>query len=65
MPKLTATQRRQVKLIYRRWLKDEAFFDEICARPNQEFCDVTEVLRNLGSAIAYAQAMVKIKDARP
>ncbi len=52
-----AQQRRKIKTIYRRWLEDEKFFDEIAVRPSEEFSNVTEVLRNLGSAIAYAYAM--------
>lgn len=49
---------RRVKAIRRRWLEDEKFFDEIAVNPEPEFGDVQEVLRNLGSAIAYAQAYV-------
>jgi len=49
---------RKIKAIYRRWLEDEKFFDEITARPMPEFGDVTEVLRNIGSAIAAAQGIV-------
>ncbi len=49
---------RKVKAIYRRWLQDEKFFDEIATNPEPEFGDIQEVLRNLGSAIAYAQAYV-------
>lgn len=56
--KLTDLQlRRKVKSIYRRWMEDELFFDELASDPDREFSDVTEVLRNLGSAIASAQAM--------
>jgi len=53
-----AQKARKVKAIYRRWLKDEKFFDEIATNPEPEFGDIQEVLRNLGSAIAYAQAYV-------
>lgn len=56
--KLTDLQiRRKVKSIYRRWMEDELFFDALAADPDKEFSDVAEVLRNLGSAIASAQAM--------
>ena len=56
--KLTDLQlRRKVKSIYRRWLEDELFFDELAAHPSDEFGDVAEVLRNLGSAIAAAMAL--------
>lgn len=58
-----AQQRRRIKAIYQRWLKDERFFDEVAERPAEEFSDVVEVLRNLGSAIAYAQAMAAKRDA--
>ena len=54
-----AQKRRRIKAIYRRWLKDEEFFNEIMPRPAEEFSDINEVLRNLGSAIAYAQAAAK------
>ena len=53
-----AQKARKVKAIYRRWLEDEKFFDEIAVNPEPQFGDVQEVLRNLGSAIAYAQAYV-------
>ncbi len=56
---LTEAQKaRKVKAIYRRWQQDEAFFDEIAVHPEPQFGDIQEVLRNLGSAIAYAQAYV-------
>ena len=62
---LTEKQKaRRVKAIYRRWLEDEKFFEEISVRPESEFGDVQEVLRNLGSAIAYAQAYVNKRTAR-
>lgn len=58
MAKLTKAQaRRKIRTIYRRWLEDEKFFDDIAERPCAEFSKVAGVLRNLGSAIAYAQAM--------
>lgn len=53
-----AQKKRKVKAIYRRWLEDEKFFDEIAQRPDQQYSDVQEVLRNLGSAIAAAQSFV-------
>ncbi len=49
--------RKQLRAIYRRWLEDEKFFDELATRQPQEFSNATEILRNLGSAIAYAQRM--------
>lgn len=55
---LTGAQRRKIKGIYRRWLEDEKFFDEITQRPNPQYSDTSEILRNLGSAIANAQALV-------
>lgn len=59
-----AQQKRKVKAIYRRWLEDEKFFDAIAPRPDQEFSDIQEVLRNLGSAIAYAQRFVAARSDR-
>jgi hypothetical protein len=54
---MTSAQKiRKVKAIYRRWLEDEKFFDEIAVNPEPQFGEIQEVLRNLGSAIAYAQA---------
>lgn len=58
-----AHRNRKIKAIYRRWLEDEKFFDEIA--DGREFSDTTEVLRNLGGAIAYAQAMVNKKCQSP
>jgi hypothetical protein len=58
-----AQQKRKIKSIYRRWLEDEKFFAEIASRPIAEYSDVAEVLRNLGSAIAFAQAMANKTDA--
>lgn len=56
---------RKIKAIYRRWLEDEKFFDAIAVRPMAEFGDVTEVLRNIGSAIAAAQAIANRIGAKP
>jgi hypothetical protein len=53
-----AQKKRKVKAIYRRWLEDEKFFDEIASSQEPEYSDISEVLRNLGSAIAYAQRFV-------
>lgn len=49
---------RKVKAIYRRWLDDEEFFGDLVVLPAQEFGNVQEVLRNLGSAIAAAKSYV-------
>jgi hypothetical protein len=57
-----AQKKRKVKAMFRRWLEDEKLLDEIAQRPEPQFSDLSEVLRNLGSAIAYAQAYVN-KDA--
>lgn len=51
-------KKRRVRAIYRRWLEDEKFFDTIAQHPEPQYSDVQEVLRNLGTAIAYAQAYV-------
>jgi hypothetical protein len=59
---VTSAQKKQkMKAMYRRWLKDEELLDEIAERPEPEFSDMQEILRNLGSAIAYAQAYVNGK----
>jgi hypothetical protein len=49
--------RKRLREIYRRWLEDEKFFDELATRQPAVFSNANEVLRNLGSAIAYAQRM--------
>ena len=49
---------RKIRAIYRRWLEDEKFFDSITRQNEPQYSDNQEVLRNLGSAIAYAQAIV-------
>ncbi len=51
---------RKVQAMYRRWLEDEKAFDKMAAGKDEpEYSDVQEVLRNLGTAIAYAQAIVR------
>ena len=51
-----AQKKRKVKAMYRRWLDDEKLLDEMANRPEPEFSHLSEILRNLGTAIAYAQA---------
>lgn len=59
MPLTAGQKRRKIKAIYRRWQADEKFFDEIATNPEPQYSDINEVLRNLGSAIAYAQAAAR------
>jgi hypothetical protein len=47
-----------VKAMYRRWLEDEKTLNELAQRPEPQFSDMSEVMTNLGTAIAYAQAYV-------
>ncbi len=61
MTPLTHAQRqRKIKAMYRRWLQDEKFLDSI-ADPLFQYSDTMEMLRNLGTAIAYGQAYVNAK----
>lgn len=54
-----------VKGMYRRWLEDEKMLDLIAVLPEPEFGDIQEMLRNLGSAIAYGQAYVTKRSRTP
>jgi len=56
---VSAQKRRKIRSIYRRWLDDEKFFKSIADENEPEYGDNAEVLRNLGSAIAYAIAYAK------
>lgn len=47
---------KRVRAIADRWLRDREFFEQIAVRPEPQFGDVEEILRNLGTAIAYAEA---------
>lgn len=55
--KLTAGQRRAMRRKLDRWLDDEAYFDAVKG-DRSEFSDLTEIMRNLGSAIAYLQGVL-------
>jgi hypothetical protein len=59
-----ARRKRIVKAMYRRWLEDEKILDEIAQWPEPQYSDLNEMLRNLGTAIAYAQSFVTRTDAR-
>ena len=55
--------KRTVRAMVRRWRKDEARLEELFGAGSDEFSDVTEMLRNIGTAIAYAQGYVNAHDA--
>ncbi len=51
--------RRTINAMMCRWLQDEARLKELFGVDGEEFSDETEMQRNIGSAIAYAGALVK------
>lgn len=51
---LTPFKRRQLQIRVSRWLKDEQWIGN-ALRDDRDYSNKTEILRNLGTAIAYAQ----------
>jgi len=51
-------KRRTLRAMLARWRQDEKRFAEIFGERGPEFSDETEIQRNLGTAITYAQGLL-------